>query len=158
MSEIKIEPFFGGFVLETLTVGMYGESRNAIREYIQNSFDSIQKARKSGLIAEDDGLIEIIMERDCDCLIIRDNGTGLSVKKAAPTLTSVGASTKDPHTSAGFRGIGRLAGIGFCNKLIFTTKAAGEGSATTITFDGQMMRDQMSPEKGSRISAEELLL
>ena len=37
---LKIQPYFGGFVLETLTVGMYGESRNAIREYIQNGFDS----------------------------------------------------------------------------------------------------------------------
>ena len=32
---LKIQPYFGGFVLETLTVGMYGESRNAIREYMK---------------------------------------------------------------------------------------------------------------------------
>ena len=31
---VAVHPFFGGFVLETLTIGMYGESRNAIREYI----------------------------------------------------------------------------------------------------------------------------
>ena len=28
---VAFEPFFGGFVLETLTIGMYGEARNAIR-------------------------------------------------------------------------------------------------------------------------------
>lgn len=157
MADVKIEPFFGGFVLETLTVGMYGESRNAIREYIQNGFDSIQKARKAGQLDEDAGLIEIIMSADGDGLVIRDDGAGLSVNKAAGTLTSVGASTKDPHSSAGFRGIGRLAGIGFCDLLTFTTKASGEKLATTIRFDGKLMREQMSPDNGSRISAEELL-
>lgn len=42
---VGFTPYFGGFILETLTVGMYGEARNAIREYIQNGFDSIQRAR-----------------------------------------------------------------------------------------------------------------
>ena len=43
-TRVEFEPYFGGFVLETLTIGMYGEARNAIREYIQNGFDSIQRA------------------------------------------------------------------------------------------------------------------
>ena len=36
---LPISPFFGGSILETLTIGMYGEARNAICEYIQNGFD-----------------------------------------------------------------------------------------------------------------------
>lgn len=151
------EPFFGGFVLETLTVGMYGESRNAIREYIQNAFDSIQKATKLGIISQEDGLIEIELSAGQDSLVIRDNGAGIPVKQAASTLTSVGASTKDPKVSAGFRGIGRLAGVGFCNKVTFKTKARGESSETSVTFLGNRMRELMSPSKGGEISAESLL-
>lgn len=155
--ELKIEPFFGGFVLETLTVGMYGESRNAIREYIQNGFDSIQKATKTRLLDDDEGLIKIEMGEDKDSLVIRDNGTGISEKNANSILTRVGASTKDSKSSAGFRGIGRLAGIGFSNTVTFTTKAQGEKLTTTVCFHGDRMRELMNPSKGSGISAEELL-
>ena len=59
---IAFRPFFGGFVLETLTIGMYGESRNAIREYIQNGFDSIRRALSDELLAPDDGLIRIHLD------------------------------------------------------------------------------------------------
>src|ERR1700753_4085756 len=91
---IEIKPFFGGFVLETLTVGMYGESRTAIREYIQNSFDSIQHAIKKKILADGKGLITIVLSEDRDKLVIHDNGAGIGVSQAGETLTSVGASIK----------------------------------------------------------------
>lgn len=152
-----VVPFFGGFVLETLTVGMYGESKNAIREYIQNGFDGIQQAIKKGLIGPAEGLIEIKLGDDDDSLVIRDNGIGIGVKHAGATLTRVGASTKDPATAAGFRGIGRLAGIGFSNTVSFKTKAKGENKITVVEFSGDKMRTMMAPKNGSAVSAEELL-
>jgi hypothetical protein len=57
---VALEPFFGGFIIETLTcaIGMYGEARNAIREYIQNSFDSVQRAiEELGTLRPGEGLI-----------------------------------------------------------------------------------------------------
>jgi hypothetical protein len=156
--QVAVKPFFGGFVLETLTVGMYGEARNAIREYVQNAFDSIKRATNNlGILREGDGRIEIIMAADKDGLIIRDNGAGLPVKSAAETLTRVGASTKDYTTDAGFRGIGRLAGIVFSNTVRFTTKARGETEMTTVVFKADEMRNAMTPAKGSTMSAEELI-
>jgi molecular chaperone HtpG len=152
-----VTPFFGGFVLETLTVGMYGESRNAIREYIQNGFDSIGLAIDSGIIRAGKGLIQINMAEDKDSLTIRDNGAGLPVSTAANTLASVGASNKDHTSDAGFRGIGRLAGIVFSNRVTFTTKARGESEETTVVFKAAEMREAMKPENGSAISAEDLL-
>jgi molecular chaperone HtpG len=157
-TEVKVKPFFGGFVLETLTIGMYGESRNAIREYIQNAFDSIERAiGDTEIIQPGKGLIEINMAKDKDSLIIRDNGVGLPASTAVQTLTSIGASTKDHKNDAGFRGIGRLAGIVFSDKVTFTTKARGEAKQTTVIFNASDMRKAMSPEKGSTISAEELI-
>lgn len=151
-------PFLGGFVLETLTIGMYGESRNAIREYIQNGFDSIQRAvLELKMLPAGEGLIEIVMAKDHDSLIIKDNGAGLTSRTAVNTLTSVGASTKDYTSHAGFRGIGRLAGIVFSNKVTFTTKAKGEADQTTVIFKAKEMREAMSPAKGSTMSAEDLL-
>jgi molecular chaperone HtpG len=157
VESLKIQPYFGGFVLETLTVGMYGESRNAIREYIQNGFDSIQSALALKLLKVGQGCIEIKLSGDQTGLIIRDNGTGISVKSAAETLTSVGSSKKNYRTNAGFRGIGRLAGIVFSDKVLFTTKAHGEKQQTTIIFDARAMRKAMSPAEGGTMSAEDLL-
>jgi Histidine kinase-, DNA gyrase B-, and HSP90-like ATPase len=154
---VPITPFFGGFVLETLTVGMYGESRNAIREYIQNGFDSIGHAIDLKIIRPGQGLIQIIMAEDKDSLTIRDNGAGIPVRNAAETLARVGASSKDHTTDAGFRGIGRLAGIVFSDRVTFTTKARGEVEQTKVVFDAAKMREGMKPEKGSTVSAEELL-
>lgn len=155
---VPFEPFFGGFVLETLTIGMYGEARNAIREYIQNGFDSVQRAiDELKTLKPGEGLIEIEMAVDRKSLIIRDNGAGLSAKSAATVLTRVGASGKSHRRNAGFRGIGRLAGIVFSNTVTFITKAKGEREQTTVIFDGKAMRAAMAPGKGSTKSAQELL-
>jgi Histidine kinase-, DNA gyrase B-, and HSP90-like ATPase len=154
---ISFTPYFGGFILETLTVGMYGEARNAIREYIQNGFDSIQRARESRVLAANAGTITITMAADKKSLTIRDDGTGLPAKSAIATLTRVGASSKNHARNAGFRGIGRLAGIVFCDKLTFVTKAKGERQQTTVVFDAKGMRKAMSPAKGSSASAGDLM-
>jgi molecular chaperone HtpG len=155
---VAFQPYLGGFILETLTIGMYGESRNALREYIQNAFDSIQHAiRGLKLVAPGEGLITVAMGADSDSLVIRDNGAGLPAKTAASTLTSIGASAKDYRKEAGFRGIGRLAGIVFSDKVTFVTKAKGEALETRVVFDGHKMRAGMSPSKGGAQSAEALL-
>ncbi len=154
---VPFDPYFGGFILETLTVGMYGESRNAIREYIQNGFDGILAARDQKLLATGSGLIEIRMAADKKSLIIRDNGAGLAANVAAATLTRVGASKKKHDRNAGFRGIGRLAGIVFCDTLTFVTKAKGERVETKVIFDAKRLRIAMSPSKGSAKTAFQLL-
>ena len=157
-TRVDFEPFFGGFVLETLTIGMYGEARNAIREYIQNGFDSIQRAIiELKILPAGDGLIEIELEEDRGSLTIRDNGAGLTTKTAADVLTRVGASSKSHSKNAGFRGIGRLAGIVFSDTVTFTTKAKHEHEQTTVIFDAKAMRAAMSPVTGSRKSALSLM-
>jgi hypothetical protein len=157
-TSVPFDPFFGGFVLETLTIGMYGEARNAIREYIQNGFDSIQRAiGELKILTPGAGLIEITFDADRNGLRIRDNGAGLPAKTAANTLTRVGASGKSHRNNAGFRGIGRLAGIVFSDTVTFTTKAKGEREQTRVLFKAREMRGAMSPGKGSSKSAQDLL-
>ncbi|MBS1164374.1 MAG: hypothetical protein H6R00_399 [Proteobacteria bacterium] len=157
-TSVPFDPFFGGFVLETLTIGMYGEARNAIREYIQNGFDSVQRAiDELKILPAGGGLIEIELAADRKSLTIRDNGAGLSVKQAATILTRVGASGKSHRHNAGFRGIGRLAGIVFSNTVTFTTKAKGEREQTTVVFKAKAMRAAMAPGKGSTKSVQDLM-
>lgn len=140
-------PYIGSFVLETLTTGMYGESRNALREYVQNASDAVMAAIGAGVLKERAAKVEVLL-KDEDTLIVRDNGIGIGTASAWGTLTAIGASKKDRTKDAGFRGIGRLAGIAFCDSLSFRTKAAGETAETTVTFDCVKLRNGMSPESG----------
>lgn len=88
-------PHIGAFVLETLTLGMYGEPRHALREYIQNSFDAIRAATRQKFLT-DRGRIDVTIGPDT--IRIRDNGLGVRADMAWNTLTSVGASRKDRET------------------------------------------------------------
>ena len=127
-ANIPFTPFFGSFILDTLTLGMYVESKNAIREYVQNSYDSLCSSIKDNIVLAKDAKIDIVVDTAKKSVSIRDNGSGIRKGKASETLTNIGASGKDYKTQAGFRGIGRLSGLVFCNKLVFRTKAKGEES------------------------------
>lgn len=143
---VPFEPRFGAFVIESLTLGMYGESRNAIREYVQNGFDSLRQAIAEKLISAEEARVDVEMDVDRKGLTIRDNGGGLRTENAASVLAAIGASNKDYRNNAGFRGIGRLAGIVFCDKLIFTTKAKDQKQVTKVVFDAKMLRAKLTPD------------
>ncbi len=133
------QPTLGVHLLETITRGMYSEPLHSIREYIQNSYDSIRDARRMGLLDASEGAIEVRIDSTSRTLTIRDNGSGLSPEAAAEYLLDLGSSNKgrsdvDAVQNAGFRGIGRMAGISYCNKLLFET-SDGDGRRCTVEFD-----------------------
>ncbi|TRL37184.1 hypothetical protein FM996_03115 [Methylosinus sporium] len=136
-------PLIGSFLLESITTGMYGERKNAIREYVQNSFDGIQAAIETKVLREGAGRISLTLSPDKTTLVIYDNGIGLPHRIAVNTLTAVGASRKERGRQAGFRGIGRLAGIAFTKTLRFRTKAAGDELETVVEFDCEALRTGM---------------
>ena len=45
-------------------------------------------------------------------------------------LTAFGASKKRGKGSRGFRGVGRLAGIGYCQELVFRSRVPGESKVS----------------------------
>ena len=142
-------PHIGAFVLETLTLGMYGEPRHTLREYVQNSFDAIRAAQRTRFL-KDRGKVTISISPEA--IKILDNGLGVPADQAWKTLTSVGASKKDRQRDAGFRGIGRLAGMAYCDKLIFRTTFPGETTLTEITFDCAKLLKAMGPDEGDKRS------
>ena len=62
-------------------------------------------------------------------------------------MTDVADSDKDRNTEKGFRGIGRLAGLGYCDRLIFETSALGENKKSVIVWDGIKLRDIVNDSK-----------
>ena len=147
-------PHIGAFVLEILTLGMYGEPRHTLREYVQNSFDAIRAAQRARYLT-DRGKVTVTIASDT--ITIHDNGLGVSAAQAWTTLTSIGASKKDRQRDAGFRGIGRLAGMAYCDTLIFRTTFPGETTETTVQFDCAKLLQAMSPDDGGDVELAKLL-
>src|SRR5215467_4293736 len=81
-------PQIGAFVLETFTLGMYGEPRHTLREYGQNSYDAIRAAQRTKFL-QDRGVVHVRLAEDS--ITILDNGLGVPAAQAWNTLTSIGA-------------------------------------------------------------------
>lgn len=137
-------PKIGAFVLETLTTGIYTNPLDAVREYVQNATDSILQVQGSPN-SRYAGRIEIQIEPNSRRFAIRDNGIGVPQATIDSRLIDIGMSEKDLATSAGFRGIGRLAGIAYCQSLSFRTSAIGENTVSTVEIDCEDLRRSILP-------------
>jgi molecular chaperone HtpG len=136
---------FGARILDVLTTGMYPDALDAIREYIQNSFDAIRRAEYAEILRPNFGEVMITIDAEERVVTIRDNGIGLPAADARTTLLSIGASKKKIGDDAGFRGIGRLAGLAYCDKVVFTTASKNEALQTELTFDAAAIRTSIAP-------------
>lgn len=146
--------FIGSYVLESLTTGMYVEPRDTLREYVQNAFDAIEYARHSRILRQDQGKITILVnEQDGGTITIKDDGVSIAPDLVWETLTSIGASRKSPRRQAGFRGIGRLAGIAYCERLEFTCKAAGFTEEVTVAYDCAAIRGALAEAEAADLES-----
>lgn len=135
----------GKYTLESLTTGMYSDPKIVYREYIQNSVDALENAVSIGLIEPQSMRIDIIVNSEESYISIKDNGTGIPVADAPKTLMDVGSSKKRNSNNRGFRGIGRLGGMSYCDTLVFTTSAENEKVKTVVAFDCKRLRHLLVP-------------
>lgn len=131
----------GKDVIESLTLAMYDDPKFIYREYIQNSADQIDIAYENGLItSKDECRIEIQIDKIERRISISDNGTGVSSEKVLPVLKNIAQGVKDRTKHKGFRGIGRLGGLAYCDKLIFETSYIGESSKSILTWNAKELK------------------
>lgn len=135
----------GKYTLESLTTGMYSDPKIIYREYIQNSVDSLENAIAQNMIEPQSMRIDIIVDDENSVISIRDNGTGIPCGKAVSTLMNIGSSQKRHSNNRGFRGIGRLGGMSYCDLLIFSTSAENEDKKTIVEFDCKKLRHLLVP-------------
>lgn len=140
---MEAEVQVGKYTLESLTTGMYSDPMIVYREYIQNSVDSLENAVQQGIIDHSSMRIDIIVSEENSRISIRDNGTGISSSEARATLMNVGNSKKRNANNRGFRGIGRLGGMSYCDTLIFYTSFEGENCKSVISFDCKKLRNYL---------------
>lgn len=134
----------GKHTLESLTSGMYSDPYVVFREYIQNSVDSIDNAVDYKVIKDGDNKIIVQLSPTENRIIIKDNGLGIPSAEAEKVLISIGNSKKTSDNSRGFRGIGRLSALSYCQKLIFSTSFPGENRATKIIIDAEKLSKLLS--------------
>ena len=147
----------GKYTLESLTTGMYSDPKIVYREYIQNSVDSLENAVSLGLLEPQSMRIDIIVNAEESYISIKDNGTGIPADAASKTLMNVGSSKKRNSNNRGFRGIGRLGGMSYCDTLVFTTSAENEPVKTIVSFDCKKLRRLLVPGEFEDMSLSSVL-
>lgn len=141
-TSLPIDParvHIGPDVLELVSTAMYVDPRTLFREYIQNAADAIDAAQAGGLLGADEGTVTITIDRAARSIRIRDNGTGLPPEGFAETLTALGGSAKRGTSARGFRGVGRLSGLGYARELVFRSRVDG-GSVSVLIWDCRKLR------------------
>jgi len=157
MDNIK-KPIIGKDVIESLTLGMYEDSRFIYREYIQNSADQIDKAFSTGILSsKSDGEIWVTIDSDDRIITIEDNATGIKADDIENILLNIAQSPKQRGVDKGFRGIGRLGGLGFCDSLIFETSYKSENTKSIMFWSAKKLKeiinDRSKKEQASEVIA-----
>ena len=149
---------FGANILENLTTGMYQDSKVIYREYIQNACDQIDKAVREKVLDPGEGTISIWLDKPKRSIIIEDNATGIPAADFRRVLGNIADSDKRIGEDKGFRGIGRLCGLAYCEQLVFMSTVAGEDVVSFMTCDAAKMRALIDENaRGTKHTANEVL-
>ncbi|MDE2847264.1 MAG: ATP-binding protein [Gemmatimonadota bacterium] len=133
--------FIGKDILELLSSSMYINPLSIYREYIQNAVDAIDEAVSAGLLdSPDAGVIEIDLDQLGRRAIIRDNGIGVPNDEFQHRMLSFGGSNKRSTNARGFRGVGRLSGLGYVQQLVFRSRATGDPHVLEAVWDGRFVK------------------
>ncbi len=128
----------GGEILPILTTGLYRDSLDALREYIQNGIDA--------------NADQIEVSIDPSTVAVTDNGDGMNGHQAELAIR-LGISDKSPKKNIGFRGIGVYSAFNLCELLeIFTKPQQGRGSH--VVFNFQEIRKELLLEQERRKEAQ----
>src|SRR5438309_8813611 len=99
---------------------LYPRKLEIVREYIQNASDALDAFSRIAPYIEDDTKPQIKMSVQGKSLLIFDNGIGMDGEEISK-LKRVAYSEKREGQDAGYKGIGRLAGIAVANKLLISS-------------------------------------
>ena len=131
----------GRDMLELISSAMYVDPLAIFREYVQNATDAIDEAKKAGLYSGGARpRIDITLDLQSRTIKIRDNGTGIPTNCVTRKLSSLGASTKRGNDARGFRGVGRLSGLAYCQELVFRTKTAADELVSEMIWDCRKLK------------------
>jgi molecular chaperone HtpG len=144
VSKRAVSATLGKQLLDVITSGMYSDPRMAIREYIQNAADAIDLACAQGVCTSEMSRILVTLDGRERVITVEDNGIGIEGGEVAAQLGSLGCSTKIGAGQRGFRGIGRLGGLAYCDVLRFETRRTAREPVHVVEWNGQALREQVT--------------
>jgi len=126
----------GKDILELFSSAMYVDPLTVYREYVQNAADALAAATAAGLPPDTSApQVWISIDQATRTVKVRDTGTGVPADTFAIRMTSIGASPKRGTEARGFRGVGRLAGLGYCRGLTFRSRTGRGEPIQEIHWD-----------------------
>ncbi len=132
----------GKDILELLSSAMYVNPLSIFREYVQNAADSLDEATELSLYKKGSKpAIKITLNQSLRTATIRDNGAGIPKQQFARILTAIGGSRKRGTMARGFRGVGRLAGLGYCQHLVMRSKAPDDTHVSCMYWDCKRLKE-----------------
>ena len=135
------EIVIGKDVLELVSSAMYVDPMTVYREYIQNAADAVDAARAAGALTDvESGRVDISVDPETRTVRIRDNGCGIPFQDFGRKLTALGGSAKRGMLTRGFRGVGRLAGLGYAQELVFRSRIQGEAAVSQLRWDCRRLK------------------
>lgn len=125
----------GKDVVKLITSGLNVNPLTIYREYIQNAADSIEKLPNG-----ESGSVEIEVDPINKRVTIHDCGVGLSIQQVERELIPFAKSNKKFPRDRGFRGVGRLSALPYCEKLKFLTREEKSTPVIQVTWDSIGLR------------------
>lgn len=136
-------------LLETLTSALYEDPIVLFREYVQNSIDSFNRGKVA-----DEFKIDININENDRVITILDNGNGIAKSNFYKQMSMIAGSDKFGEIDQiGFRGIGRLSAMPFCDELIFINKASGENTLQKFTWNGKKYKNLLKVDKEEELES-----
>jgi Histidine kinase-, DNA gyrase B-, and HSP90-like ATPase len=134
-------------VVQILSEDLYPRKLETLREYVQNASDAIDDwLRISDLVPDNRDEPQIKISIQMRSLIIYDNGIGM-LEEDIPKLKRIAYSEKKMGEEAGYKGIGRLAGIAVADKLKISSTSYGDPRLHHFEFRAADMRKDISEKK-----------
>jgi len=143
MPRKKEEKFAYGSVLEALSSGLYPDKRHVLREFVQNSFDSLAELRR---VSPRASLSPIEIKIEAPSIFVGDKGLGMRPEQVRQ-YRYLGFSEKQPTVHAGFRGIGKYSAIAIAEKIIVDSSPLGKAKRYRAVIHADRMMDALQKEK-----------
>jgi hypothetical protein len=146
------DELFYAAAVPILSEDLYPRKLEIIREYIQNASDALDDwIRIADLIPADRTEPQIKVSLQGKSVLIFDNGIGMT-EDDIPKLSRIAYSEKKVGEDAGYKGIGRLAGIAVAEKLKITSTSYGDPKLYHFEFRAADMRRDINDKKKQGIN------
>ena len=125
---------------------LYPRKLEIVREYIQNASDALDAFSRIADHIDDDSAPQIKISIQGKSLLIWDNGIGMD-EAEIQKLKRIAYSEKREGQDAGYKGIGRLAGIAVAKKLLISSTSYGDPKLHKFEFRAEDLHQELTSNR-----------